>query len=389
MSDTPECLQPAVEQLQRYETQISALESRNKNLDSEIESLLQEQSRLNEKIVEKEEAHKLSLEAFDKEKITLRELNSVVRDQLREKSQELEALEESNKKLTELNSRVSSESIRVNAGQEALSHQSQRMSEELETLRRENDTLKEENASLKLVNETEIKPLEDLPEGEEGVSLLMAEISRLKKELLVNKKQSDSKDQSFLESENERLMQRHGEITQEKMQASAKMHAAIKELEEVQQKLDTALSTIERLESELQNLQDQYANLMEEKESLIEDNLVLIDEKSDLDGRVLRLSDEVQRVKMERDSVQQALTQEHIVEGSLTDEVNHLRAKSRRLAEEIKALRGGHSVDANEESAPLEIEAMNTQEGSSEMSAFSSENSGPHFPGEGENENKY
>ncbi len=388
MSDTPECLQPAVEQLQRYETQISALESRNKNLDSEIESLLQEQSRLNGKILEEEEAHKLSLEVFEKEKTTLRELNNVVSDQLREKSQELEALEESNRKLSELNSRVSSESIRVNAGQEALSHQSQRLSEELEALRVENDALKEENASLKTVNTSALNQLESIPEGEEGVTLLMGEIDRLKKELLQNKREGDPKESSFLESENQRLMQRHGEITQEKMQASAKMHAAIKDLEEVQQKLDTANSNIQRLESELQSLQDQYAILMEEKDNLIEDNLVLIDEKSDLDARVLRLSEEIQRVSMERDSMQQALTQEHIVEDSLTDEVNHLRAKSRRLAEEIKALREVRSQDVGEESVSVEIEPIEAQEDSFVVGTATSESSVPHFPGEGEKENK-
>jgi len=387
MSDVPECLQPAVEQLQKYETKISVLENKNKNLDDDIQSLLDEKSKLNDQILEEAQAHSHAVEEFEKEKTTLRELNLVVSDQLRAKSEELEALEASNKQLSELNSRVSSESIRVNAGQEALSHQSQRLSQELESLRMENNALKEENTSLKLVNETDISSYQNIPEDEEDVSNLLAEIKRLKKEVLSKGTQTDPQEGSFLERENERLMQRHGEITQEKMQASAKMHAAVKELEETQEKLSAANKHIEQLESEVRRLQELHNTLTQEKDILIEDNLVLIDEKTDLDARVMRLSEEIQRVTSQRDEIERSLTQEHIVEDSLTDEVNHLRAKSRRLAEEVKLLREGQHINTD-----LGASGTETFENDAERPEIDivvpNPASGPHFPGEGDNNAK-
>ena len=390
MSNVPECLQPAVEQLQKYETQISALESRNRNLDDDIQTLIDEKSVLNEQIAQSNETHRLSVEAYEQEKATLRDLNVVVSDQLREKIDEINALKESNIQLNEQNSRVSTESIRVNAGQEALSHQSQRLNEELDALRLDNKVLKEEIDSLRLVNDVSIQRERDLQEGESDDSVLVAEIDRLKQELLKKGTQTTTGDSSFLESENERLVQRHGEITQEKMQASAKMHAAQKELEETVVKLDTANKNVEQLEFELQGLHNLHKNLTEEKESLADDNQALIGQKAELDERVLRLSEDIQRVSMEKDVVTQELTQEHIKGDGLAEEVNHLRMKSRRLAEEIKELREGPQETLEGDVPVLEIETSEDEEERLDVEIVTpSGDSGPHFPGEGHSEGKY
>ncbi|MFC2074583.1 hypothetical protein ACFLR3_04960 [Campylobacterota bacterium] len=347
MSNIHECLQPAVEQLTKYETQISALESKNRSLEDDIQVLQDEKSRLNEQIAEDKEAHKLAVETFEKEKMTLRELNVVVSDQLREKSNEIEALTETNARLSEQNSRVSSESIRVNAGQEALSHQSQRLNDELEKLRSENESLRD-----KLLNKGE-------PTG------------------------AATGDSAYLESENKRLMQRHGEITQEKMQASAKMHAAQKDLEETISKLDTTQKSLEELEFEYQGLQNLHKNLIEERDALFDDNKDLLERNVELDERVLRLSERIQLVTTEKELLEQELAKEHVIEDGLADEVNHLRMKSRRLAEENKELREGHHDETETGVAVLEIDSSNDLQADEIEIVAPSSSTGSHFPGEG------
>ncbi len=320
MSTLPECLQPAIEQLAKYETRISALEEKNRSLDGDIQALSDEKSALHEQILQETQAQRLALEEFENEKTRLRELNTVLSDQLRDKSKEVEELSEANAKLQEQNSRVSSESIRVNAGQEALSHQSQRLNEELEKLRTENESLREQ-----LLN------------GDQNTD-------------------TQTGDASFLQDEIERLMQRHGEITQEKMQASAKMHAAQKDLEETQLDLDATKQRLEHLEFEHQSLQNLHKSLMEERDLLSEQKRSLDEVKVELDERVLRLSERNQIIMAEKEELERSLAKEHLVEDGLSEEVNHLRMKSRRLAEENKELREGKREDQETEIKPLEID---------------------------------
>lgn len=347
MSTIPECLQPAVEQLEKYETKISVLENKNRSLEDDIESLQADKSRLNEQIVQDNEEHKRALENFEKEKMTLRELNVVVSDQLREKSEEIEALTESNAQLSEQNSRVSSESIRVNAGQEALSHQSQRLNDELEKLRLENETLRDQ-----VLNKGEPT---NTPTGEG----------------------------SYLESENARLVQRHGEITQEKMQASAKMHAAQKELEETMLKLSATQRSLKELEFEYQGLQNLHKNLIEEKNALFDDNKELLEEKVELDEKILRMSERIQLVTNEKEQLEQELVKEHAIEDDLADEVNHLRMKSRKLAEENKGLREGLHDEVETGIPALEIDSSNEVHADEiEIVSSSDSSSSSHFPGE-------
>ncbi len=403
MSDLPECLQPAVAQLEKYETQIAALESKNHNLDDNLRTLHEEKEALRQKIEEETKAHALALESFEKEKLTLRELNLVVSEQLKEKSQELSALNQSrsdleeensrfktlNSQLSEQNEKVSSESLHVNVQQEALSTEASRLREEVEKLRSENSALKEEVSALTLVNSAMHQRQQSLAQGTEGSvddSALLAEIDRLKGEL--NKANSgEGGDISFLKSENERLMQRHGEITQEKMQASAKMHAAQDELVGVKARLDEASKHIEQLEFEHQGLQNLHKNLLEERDALIADNSTLVEDKAKLDEKVQHLSETIQRVSTEKELVEQELNQEHIKADAMTEEVNHLRLKSRTLAEEIKALKQEAQAAAEQDLQPevqvLEIRDDEEVPGSHDIEiVVPSTNEGPHFPGE-------
>lgn len=405
MSDFPECLQPAVEQISKYETKISILENEKQNLNENVQVLNNEKEELNRKIEDETAAHTSVVQNYEKEKMTLRELNLVVSDQLREKIEELNGLSTSqsqlevenghfkslNNSLSEQNTRVSSESLRMNAGQEALSHQTSRLNEELDELRNQNNALKEENSALTLVNSSmHQRQLDDSP-GLDNTELL-TEIEKLKQELNVYK--TDNSDISFLQGENARLVHRHGEITQEKMQASAKMHAAQKELLETNEKLASTLKALEQLEFEYQGLQNLHQNLTEERDSLIIDNGSLVNAKAELLEKTQHLGELIQRVTNEKELVTEELNKEHIKADAMTEEVNHLRMKSRTLAEDIKLLKEGASIvtfdnDAQPQVQALEIdmsEDVNTREEHDIEIVAPKENVRSHFPGEFHND---
>mgnify|MGYP001059217826 CR=1 FL=1 len=351
MSDLPECLQPAVQQLKTYETQISDLESKNENLDEDLRALSDEKEALQKQIEEDQNTHAMAVENYEKEKLTLRELNLVVSDQLREKIAALNALQESSSQLEAENGAFenvnnelleqNSQSQQTTAQQQALNEQLQSLQAELEMLRRQNDSLKEENSALTLVNsamhqrqsETQLQSSQE----NDTSSQLHEEISRLKQELDGYKAQN--KDEAFLISENQRLTQRHGEITQEKMQASARMHTAEDALKSKVNELEKAHTTINQLEFEQQGLQNLYDNLNSEKERLIALNTGVMEEKAALDEQVLHLSEQLQILTADKERINQELNQEHTRTDVLTEEVNHLRLKSRTLAEEIKVLK--------------------------------------------------
>ncbi len=401
MSDLPECLQPAVEQLKTYETQISDLQSKNEDLDEDLKVLSDEKEALQRKIEEDNDAHALAVQNYEKEKLTLRELNLVVSDQLREKIAALNALQESSSQLEaengvfkSLNNELteqSSQSQTAAAEQEALNSQLQSLEAEVETLRRQNASLKEENSALTLVNsamhqrqsETQLQS----SQTNDDSAQLNEEISRLKQELDGYKAQN--KDEAFLINENQRLTQRHGEITQEKMQASARMHAAEEELRSKVSELDKAHTTIKQLEFEQQGLQNLYNNLNSEKERLTAVNTGLLEEKAGLDEQVLHLSQKLQSLTAEKERIKQELSQEHTRTDVLTDEVNHLRLKSRTLAEEIKVLKEGLLLKPKDNLEP-QVEALEIDMSEADVPdehpqieiASPSVKTGPHFPGE-------
>jgi len=399
MSDLPDCLQPALEQIEKYKSEIASLQSENKSLDENIQVLSSEKKALHTKVEADEATHASMVESYEKEKLTLRELNRVVSDQLREKIDELESLSKSqveleeqngyfknlNSELTEQNTRVSSESLRVNADQEALSHQTDQLNATVEELQTQNARLKEENANLTLINSAMQQRQLQEKESSSNDSALLSQIEGLKQELSVY--ETGSTDISFLRSENARLIQRHGEITQEKMQASAKMHVTQNELQKTALELDTALKSLEQLEFEYQGLQNLHKNLSEERNSLVMDNGSLVDEKAQLEEKNLKLSELIQNVTTEKELAVRELNQEHIKADVMTEEVNHLRMKSRTLAEEIKALKEGmqdqDSLDSHVQVLEIEVpdESKTSQQNEVKI-VSSSTNSGPHFPGE-------
>ncbi len=406
MSDLPECLQPALEQLEKYETQIAALESKNENLDDTIDTLNGEKEALLKQIEEENKAHALSVENYEKEKLTLRELNLVVSEQLKEKSDALNALSQSsailedensrfrnlNTELSAQNERVNSENLHVNVQQEALSSEAGKLKEEVEKLRLENSALKEEVSALTLVNsamhQRQQQAQGEMDSGNDKHAELIAEIERLTSQLH-HSGNSEGEDASFLKSENERLMQRHGEITQEKMQASAKMHAAQKELEQAQSRLDETSKKLEQLEFEHQGLQNLHKNLIEERDALLVDNGALSEDKAKLDEKVQHLSETIQRISTEKELLNEELKQEHVKADAMTDEVNHLRLKSRTLAEDIKALKQDIQMAAEHNDEPeveaLEISMDENDQLSGELEidiVAPSDKEGPHFPGE-------
>ena len=385
MSDLPDCLQPALEQIEKYKSEITSLQSENKSLDENIQALSSEKRALHTKVEADEATHASMIESYEKEKLTLRELNRVVSDQLREKIDELESLSKSQVELEEQNTRVSSESLRVNADQEALSHQTYQLNATVEELQTQNTRLKEENANLTLINSAMQQRQLQEKESSSNDSALLSQIEGLKQELSVY--ETGSTDISFLQSENARLIQRHGEITQEKMQASAKMHVTQNELQKTALELDTALKSLEQLEFEYQGLQNLHKSLSEERNSLVMDNGSLVDEKAQLEEKNLQLSELIQNVTTEKELAVRELNQEHIKADVMTEEVNHLRMKSRTLAEEIKALKEGmqdqDSLDSHVQVLEIEVpdESKTSQQNEVEI-ASSSTNAGPHFPGE-------
>jgi len=401
MSDIPECLQPAVQQLKTYETQISALQSRNENLDEDLRVLNDEKEALQIQMQENNDAHALTVQNYEKEKLTLRELNLVVSDQLREKITALNALQESSSQLEaengafkNLNNELSEQSLQsqqATVEQEAMTRQLQNLQMEVETLRGQNSALKEENSALTLVNsamhqrQSETQLQSSLPD--DNSAQLNDEISRLRQELDGYKLQN--KDESFLISENQRLTQRHGEITQEKMQASARMHAAEEELRSKVDELEKASAAVNQLEFEQQGLQNLYKNLSIEKERLAALNTSMIEEKAGLDEQVSHLSEQLQILTAEKERIAQELSQEHTRTDVLTEEVNHLRLKSRTLGEEIKVLKEGlllnpkESLEPQVEALEIDMSEADVRDEHPQIEIVSpSGKSGPHFPGE-------
>ena len=403
--DLPECLQPVVQQLTTYETQISDLQSRNENLDEDLKAISYEKDTLQKQMQDEADAHALAVQTYEKEKLTLRELNIVVSDQLRDKVAALNALQDSssqleaengafkniNDELSQQNSQASSQSVLASAQQDELAQQTQNLKAEIEELRRQNSALKEENSALTLVNsamhqrqsETQLQS----PKSNEASPALEEENRRLQQELSSYKTQN--KDESFLISENQRLTQRHGEITQEKMQASARMHAAEEELRSKIGELEQASATVNQLEFEQQGLQNLYKNLTVEKNRLAELNTGLMEEKAGHDEQVLHLSEQLQTLTAEKERIAQELSQEHTRTDVLTEEVNHLRLKSRTLAEEIKVLKEGLLLkpkvnpEPQVEALEIDMSEADVQEEHPEIEIVSqSSKTGPHYPGE-------
>ncbi len=405
MQNIPECLQPAVEQIVKYESKIAVLESEKQGLGDDIQVLSDERAALQKQIEDEAAAHANAVENYEKEKLTLRELNLVVRDQLREKSEELELLTAAqsefqaqngqfhglNNSSSEQNTDAGPESLRINADQEALIHHTASLKEAIEKLRIENSALKEENSALTLVNsamhQRQAQPQND---AKADNTELLAEIQKLKNELNIYK--SDNSDVSFLQGENARLVQRHGEITQEKMQASAKMHAAQKELIQTSERLDATLKTLEQLEFQYQGLQNLYNNLTEERDTLIADNGSLVNAKAELQEKSQHLGELIQRVTNEKELIVQELSQEHIKADAMAEEINHLRLKSRTLAEEIKLLKENALKEPR--SFEPEVQALEIDMSQTEEKRYEDEveivtpltNSGPHYPGEFHND---
>jgi len=403
--ELPECLQPVVQQLTTYETQISGLQIRNENLDEDLKAIRNEKDTLQKQMQEEADAHALAVQTYEKEKLTLRELNVVVSDQLREKVAALNALQDSssqlkaengefkniNDELLQQNSQVSSQSMLATAQQDELAQQTQSLKSEIEELRRQNSALKEENSALTLVNsamhQRQSEAQLQSPKPNEASPALEEENRRLKEELSAYKTQN--KDESFLISENQRLTQRHGEITQEKMQASARMHAAEEELRSKVSELEKASATVNQLEFEQQGLQNLYKNLSIEKERLAALNTGLVEEKAGLDEQVLHLSEQLQMLTSEKERIAQELSQEHTRTDVLTEEVNHLRLKSRTLSEEIKVLKEGlllnpkQSLEPQVEALEIDMNEPDTQDEHPDIEIVShSGKTGPHFPGE-------
>lgn len=405
MPDFPECLQPAVQQLEKYERQIADLENTNGNLDDDLKVLSSEKEELNKQLQEEQEAHSFAVQTYEKEKLTLRELNIVVSDQLREKVAALNALNASkteleeengnfksrNSELSEYTSQVSVDSERVNREHEALSVESDAMKHEIEKLRIQNKALQEENSALTLVNSAMHQRQSDNQAGptaaNDNSSALLEEIESLRQQL--SSHNPNDSESSFLLSENQRLTQRHGEITQEKMYASARMHAAEQELTARSSELEKAFNDIKQLKFEQQGLQNLYKNLSAEKDRLALENSGMKAEKEEHEEQIMNLSEQLQMIKSEKDRIGQELSQEYTKTDILTEEVNHLRMKSRVLAEEIKGLKEGILLSPKENTEPqieaLEIDMtdVDVQDEHPEIEMVpASTKSGPHFPGE-------
>lgn len=295
MLNIPECLAPAVEELEKNINQIAVLNEKNNTLEEEIQTL-----RLKHEEFEKTKEDES--ENFRRDISSLEEENLSLNTQLRDKETNIEALTQDNDVLNEKVSRINSENIRVNAGQEALSHKTQQLNEEIDKMTEENRALKDELSSLKLMNSIAMQKNLD-EQGISGDEALELEIKRLKQELLDSKNNTSDNTDSFLQSENEKLIKRHGEITQEKMQASAKMHAAQSQLEEVVLQLDTARKSISELTFEYEGLQNLHQNIISERNALVDKNKSLEEKNrlleqnlaSDLSQEKLSSNEEVTR----------------------------------------------------------------------------------------------
>jgi len=315
MLNTPECLAPVIEELEKNINQIAVLNGKNSTLEEEVHSLKSKQE-------EMEQARADESEKFTSNIASLEDENLSVNSQLREKETNIDQLQQDNDALNEKISRINSENIRVNAGQEALSHQSQNQSAEIDKITKENEALKEELSSLKLMNSIAVQKSLD-EQGISGDEALELEIKRLKQELLENKNEKQDSSDSFLEDENKRLVQRHGEITQEKMQASSKMHAAQNQLEEVVLQLDTARKSISELTFEYEGLQNLHQNLVSERN-------ILVDDKKSLEEENNRLSQSLaSKTRIEEQSIDDdALVPQNITKNEFTEDVPILEIES-------------------------------------------------------------
>jgi len=377
MSDLPECLQPAVEQIQKYQTQISALEAKADSLNEHVQDLSNKNERLVHQAKEESDAHNAKLEEYEAEKLTLRELNAVVGEQLKEKSSLVEALSMSKNELEAKNSQASSENLRANVEQEALSQKTDSLNTQIEALKGENASLKEENSALTLVNSAmHQRQTDQQGETKEENPMLLAEIESLKQEL--NALKNGNTDVSFLQSENLRLTQRHGDITQEKMQASAKMHTAQNALQGVQDKLEVETKMVEQLNFDLQGLQNLHKNLNDEKNSLVQDNKTLEIQHSELDRTILSLEENIQRLETEKEMLNQELTKEHKKADTLTQVINELRMKNEKLK-----TGGSPAITAVMPSQEPQVEALEISDSNEDMiEIVESSKRGPSFPGE-------
>jgi len=371
MSDLPQCLQPVLEQIQKYETQISALEAKSEALDEHVQDLFVKNENLVQKAKEESESHILQVKTLEEEKVSLRELNRVVNDQLQNKSSLVQTLEEENVK-------VNSQSQEVNDKQEALGAKTTHLNEELEKIKAENSALKDENSALNLVNSAMHQRYEDLGNAPTQENpLLLSEIENLKNELETYK--SENTDTAFLQSENQRLTQRHGEITQEKMQASSKMHAAQNALSTLQNQLDDANKIIQQSNFDLQGLHKLHSNLNDEKNARIQDTKDLEFEKRALDEKLVHQEENIQQLVTEKALVSQELASERKKADTLTQVINELRLKNEKLKAGI-INKIEPKTSAKEEPEVEALEISNTED---EMIKISkSTPKGPTFPGE-------
>ena len=377
MPDLPVCLQPAVEQIEKYQTQILALEAKTDSLNEHVQDLSSKNERLVQQVQDESALHNTQVEKLEAEKTTLHDLNVVVGDQLKEKSSLVDELSVSKNALEEKNSQVSSESLRINVEQEALSQKTEVLGSELETLKSENASLKEENSALSLVNSAMHQRQTDRQDvSVEDNPILVAEIQSLKQELQSLK--SGSTDLSFLQSENHRLTMRHGEITQEKMSASSKMHTAQNALQGVQDKLDAATKTNQQLDFDLRGLQNLHKNLNDEKNSHVQDNKLLESVKDELNAKILHLEEEIQGLETEKELVEQNLAKAHKKADTLTQVINELRLKNEKLKAGVTPV-----VNETPKAQAPEVKALEIKETADEdIEIVRLSSTGPTFPGE-------
>lgn len=341
MQNIPECLQPVVHEIEKFQTQISALEAKTDALNKNVEAIASEKQSLEEKIADEDARHRKIIETYESEKLSLRELNIVVSDQLKEKISLINELQEQNsafknenEALSDKNKNASSESLRLNAEEEALIHQSAKLNEQIASLKAQNLALKDENSALTLVNSAMHQRNLDNQNGNSSENpRLLAEIQELKNELESYK--AGGTDESFLKKENERLIQRHGDITQEKMQASAAMRKAQDELKVVQLKLDEALQNVKKLNFELNGMQNLYKNLTQEKNDLLANSKILAGQKSVLEDKNHNYDEKLQLLITEKELVVQELNQERTKSDTLTQVINQLRIKNSKLEDRV------------------------------------------------------
>ena len=377
MSNLPECLQPAVEQLQKYETHIATLEAKAQVLNEHIKDLSAKNENLVHQAKNENDNHVSQVKVLEEEKLSLRELNQVVNGQLQDKSSLVETLQASKSALEDENSKVSSQSQRLNEEQADLGAQTSQLSEELTRLKAENTALKDENSALNLVNSAMTQRYEDIQnKPEEQSPLLIAEVESLKSEL--NAYRTGNTDTAFLQSENQRLTQRHGEITQEKMQASAKMHAAQNALQGVEDERDASKKRVEQLEFDLQGLHKLHRNLNDEKNSHVQNSKDLEFEKRALDEQLVHQEENIQQLSTEKALIGQELEKERKKADTLTQVINELRIKNEKLKS------GGLAKIKPKVSAAQEpeVEALEIDSDDQMIEIVTSTKTGPSFPGE-------